>query len=459
VSAARVVVIGGGLAGISAALTAADAGARVVLLERRPRLGGATFSIRRDGLTVDNGQHVFTAAFSAYRRLLERLGVTSLTTMQDRLHVPVLTPGGGSAVLRRAALPAPLHLAAAITRYRVLSPADRLRAARAGLALRRLDPSDPELDGQSFGAWLAANGQRPAAIAALWELLALPALNLPVAEASLALAVHVFRAGLLDDPRGADLGWGRVPLDELHAGPAAAALAVAGAQVRTGVPVQAIGASADGSLTVATPDGPVEADAVILAVPHDAAGTLLPVGAIREPARLRQLGTSPIVDLHVVFDRPVTRHPLAAGLGTPVQWVFDRTEAAGLRQEGPRSGGGTGPQYLAVSLSAAAAEIDMPTNQLRDRYLPALRALFPAAGAAQVLSFMVTRERAATFRQAPGVAALRPGARTAIPGLYLAGAWTATGWPATMEGAVRSGLEAASEALAALGRPIRKVAA
>ena len=458
-SAPAVVVVGGGLAGITAALTAADAGAHVVLLERRPRLGGATFSVRRDGLSIDNGQHVFTGAFGAYRELLRRLGVTELTTLQDRLRVPVLRPGRPGAVLRRAPLPAPFHLAAGLAGYRALTPADRARAVRAGFALRRLDPADPRLDGVAFGDWLAGAGQRPAAVEALWELLGLPALNLPVAEASLALAVKVFRTALLDDRRGADLGWARVPLDRLHADPAARALAAAGAQVRTGTVVDAI-VPGDGGLTVSTPGGPLPADAVVLAVPHDSAASLLPDGAVPDPARLLRLGTSPIVDLHVVYSRRVTRHRVAAGLGTPVQWVFDRTEAAGLREPGDRRARrAPGPQYLAVSLSAAGAEIGMPIDQLRERYLPALEALFPAARAAQVRAFVVTRERAATFRQAPGTAALRPAARTAVPGLYLAGAWTDTGWPATMEGAVRSGLTAARAALAALGRPAKEVAA
>jgi uncharacterized protein with NAD-binding domain and iron-sulfur cluster len=155
--------------------------------------------------------------------------------------------------------------------------------------------------------------------------------------------------------------------------------------------------------------------------------------------RLARLGTSPIVNLHVVYDRPVFEEPFAAGVRSPVQWMFDRTSGSGLE-----SG-----QYLAISLSAADAELDMTVDDLRTRFLAALADLLPRARDAQVQSFFVTREHAATFRAAPGSRALRPGPRTAIPGLVLAGAWTDTGWPATMEGAVRSGHAAAQEALAA----------
>ncbi|MBV9006147.1 MAG: FAD-dependent oxidoreductase, partial [Solirubrobacterales bacterium] len=171
---------------------------------------------------------------------------------------------------------------------------------------------------------------------------------------------------------------------------------------------------------------------------------LLPSDSGVDPTRLAGLGTSPIVNVHVVYDRHVFDLAFAAGVRTPVQWVFDRTRGARLEHG----------QYLVVSLSAAEAELDMSGDDLRDRFLPALADLLPAAREARVETFFVTREHAATFRAAPGARARRPGPRTAIPGLALAGAWTDTGWPATMEGAVRSGHAAAREVLPTLVREL-----
>lgn len=450
-SAPRVVVVGGGLAGLAAALACADAGARVTVLERRPWLGGATFSFRRGGLWVDNGQHVFLRCCTAYRGFLERLGVAARTTLQDRLEIPVLGPGGASARLARSGLPAPLHLASALARYGALGLRDRLRCARAARRLGRLDPADPRLDEVGFGAWLAANRQSRAAVEALWELVALPTLNLRAEDASLALAAMVFRTGLLATSDAADIGYARVPLGALHGEAAARALAACGAEVRVRARVTHIDGDAPRPVVVLERTH-LAADAVIVAVPHEAAAAILPASAGAAPGRLLALGRSPIVNVHVVYDRRVTDLPFAAGIGTPVQWVFDRTEASGL----------TAGQYLAVSLSAATEYLRQPTTQLRARFLPALEALFPDARRAQVVDFFVTREPAATFRQGVGSGALRPGTRTGHARVYLAGAWTDTGWPATMEGAVRSGLAAAHAVLddldGAARRPVEAVA-
>ena len=187
-----------------------------------------------------------------------------------------------------------------------------------------------------------------------------------------------------------------------------------------------------------------ESAGVVLAVPAETAAALIPDGALPRPAStLQALGQSPIVNVHVHYDRTVLDEPFVAGVGTPVQWMFDRT--------GP-SGTAAG-QYLALSLSAADEYVDRSVSDLRGQFLPAIERLLPRARQARVLDFFVTRERAATFRPAPGTAALRPGPVTRLPGLFLAGAWTATGWPATMEGAVRSGVAAADAALAFLPSP------
>ncbi|HLY48278.1 MAG TPA: hydroxysqualene dehydroxylase HpnE [Solirubrobacteraceae bacterium] len=438
-TARHVAIVGGGLAGISAALECRRAGAAVTLLESRGRLGGAAFSFTREGMTADNGQHVFLRCCTAYRQLLDELEANHLVTLQDRLSIPVVAPGGRHATLTRLPAPAPLHLAATLSRYPFLSLAERASAARAMLALRRIDFEDPRVDERSFGEWLREHHQSPAAIDALWGLIVRPTINLVPDEASLAQVAQVFQVGLLRDASAGDIGYARAPLSEIHDVAARRALQSRGVDVRlrhgatTIVPLEA-------GFQIEISGAPtVSADVVILAVPPDRAARLLPSGSGITPGQLTGLGRSPIVNVHVVYDRPVMDEPFAAGVRTPVQYVFDRTDTAGL----------TSGQYLVVSLSAAEAELEMTGEELRGRYLPALAEVFPAASDAGVESFFVTREHSATFRAAPGVRALRPQARTALPGLILGGAWTDTGWPATMEGAVRSGLLAAHEALMA----------
>ncbi|MFJ5875555.1 hydroxysqualene dehydroxylase HpnE [Streptomyces sp. NPDC093088] len=441
------VVVGGGLAGTTAALRLADAGLRVTLLEGRPRLGGLAFSFRRGELTVDNGQHVYLRCCTAYRWFLDRIDGTRLAPVQDRLDVPVLDVGHRRGPrlgrIRRDDLPVPLHLARSLATYPHLSAVERLSVGRAALALSRLDPADPALDGIDFATWLGRHGQSPRAVEALWDLVGVATLNATAPHASMGLAAMVFKTGLLSEPGAADIGWARVPLGELHDTLAGKALAALGVRTALRTKAERISRADDGRWTVEVPGETIDADAVVLAVPQHETHALLPEGALDDPDRLLDIGTAPILNLHVVYDRKVLRRPFFTALGSPVQWVFDRTDASGL------TGGG---QYLAVSQSAAQDDIDEPVAVLRERYLPELERLLPAARGAGVRDFFVTRERTATFDPAPGTGRLRPGARTRAPGLHLAGAWTATGWPATMEGAVRSGFSAADAALSALGR-------
>lgn len=425
-----VAIVGGGLAGITTALALQETGVRATIYEARPRLGGATHSFSRGGLTVDNGQHIFLKCCSAYRGLLGRLGALDRVRLQDRFDVRVLTPDGPGGRLRRAGAPGPLHLLPALAGYRLLSPADRLRAVRASLALDRLDPDDPVLDGRTMGGWLAGRGQRRQARDALWDLFVTAALNIRLDEAALGPAAMVCQTALLRRPDAADIGVPAIPLGDLHGTLAAARIERAGGRIELGAKVTAI----DAGPKLVVNGSPVGADAVVVAVPHRAASSLVPAEASPGRASWDGLGSSPIVNVHVVYDRPVLDEPFVAAIGSPVQWVFDRTRVSGL------TGGG---QYLAVSVSAADRWIDTPAAELRAVYLAALERLFPAARRARVTDFFVTRERHATFRQSPGSGALRPASATRLPWLFLAGAWTDTGWPDTMEGAVRSGLTAA----------------
>jgi squalene-associated FAD-dependent desaturase len=457
----RAVVIGGGLAGITAATALAQAGHEVTLLEAKPRLGGATMSFTRDGLVIDTGQHVFLRCCTAYRGLLDRLGMAAHAPLQPRFDVTVVSPGK-RARLRRRRLPAPLHLLPALLGYPFLSFPERSRISRAALGFKRLDEQDPATDELRLGDWLEAHGQDERTRRVLWDLFSVSSLNVPGDDSSLALAAVVVKTGLLGDAGAADIGVPALGLGELHGAAAARLLAKLGATVCLSTKVAAVerkdseflvrlghgvpAQSADGDVAelVATDaddedrGDDILADAVVLAVPHEQAARLIPPGAL--PAETVDawagLGAAPIVNLHVRYDRKVMDVPFAAAVDSPVQWVFDRTRISGMHARGDDG------QYLAVSLSAADEYVNLTVAELREKFVPALAELFPAARQAEVTEFFVTRERRATFRQVPGTAKLRPKSATGLPGLVLAGSWTDTGWPDTMEGAVRSGLNA-----------------
>jgi squalene-associated FAD-dependent desaturase len=433
-----VVVVGGGLAGTAAALACADSGARVTLLERRNHLGGLTWSFQHGDLWVDNGQHVFLRCCTAYLDFLTRIGADQDVVQPARLDIPIVAPGPRPTVghLRRSWLPPPFHLLRSLLANPHLPVADRLTLGRAVAGLRRLRLDDPELDGQTFGAWLEAQGQSARSITAVWDLITIPTVNLPAAEASLAVAAMVFKTGLLSTAEAADIGWSGVPLGVLHGKRGAAALARAGVEVRLGMRVESVEAELDGGYTV-NAGWALRADAVVVALPHPEAARVLPPSAVLNQERLSELGTSGIVDVHLVYDRRVTDWPIMAALDSTAQWVFDRTKSAGLD-----SG-----QYLAVSVSAADSLLGDRPDLLVRRIGTEIEQLLPRARPARIVDSLVTKERQATFRAVPGTAALRPGPRTAHRGLVLAGAWTDTGWPATMEGAVRSGRAAAAACL------------
>jgi squalene-associated FAD-dependent desaturase len=438
-------VVGGGLAGITAAIALGQAGAEVTLLEAKPRLGGATMSFTRDGLAIDTGQHVFLRCCTAYRGLLDRLGMTAHAPLQPRFDITVVSPEKRARMRRRRA-PAPFHMLPALLGYPFLTFPERSRISRAALAFKRLNEADPKTDEIRLGDWLAAHGQDDRTRRVLWDLFSISSLNVPGDDASLALAAVVVKTGLLGDAGAADIGVPALSLGELHGAAAARLLDKLGAAVRLSTKVAAIGPNGAGGFLVRLAgdakdgeDGEVlAADVVVLAVPHEQAARLIPAGAL-PPETVdgwAGLGAAPIVNLHVRYDRKVMDVPFAAAVDSPVQWVFDRTRISGMHARGDDG------QYLAVSLSAADPYVDMSVAELREMFVPALAALFPEARAATVTEFFVTRERRATFRQVPGTAKLRPKSATALPGLVLAGSWTDTGWPDTMEGAVRSGLNA-----------------
>jgi squalene-associated FAD-dependent desaturase len=410
----KTAVVGGGLAGLSAALQLLDWEHDVTLLEARPTLGGAVQTLpEREGdpdPPPDNGQHIALGCCDAYLDFLERIGQGS-SVERRRLALPVIAEDGSVAFIGAGAL--------ALLRYRHVPLRDRLAIARVARRLGSLAPEDH--DGESFMALLRRLGQSQAAIDRFWDVFMRPALNLPSEEVSAALALFTVQTALLADRRASDLILPRRPLGDMHGEAAGRVLEERGVLVRTNARVvelvQDAALLADGER--------VHADAFVLAVPSAESARLL-----GEPAPA--LEDSPIVSVHLLFDRRLLQHDLAALLGSRAHWVFDRGRLTGHE---PERG-----QYLTVVSSGASELLDVRGKELVELIAGEVTSRL---GQAELLWSRVSREPAATFAARPGTAKLRPGFATSRPNVARAGAWTATGWPATMESAVRSGHEAA----------------
>lgn len=406
--------MGGGLAGLAAALELVRAGHEVTVLEARPTLGGAVQTLpAREGdpdPPPDNGQHIALGCFTTYLRFLEDVGQGG-SVRREPLSLPVIGEDGSVARIGAGAL--------TLLRYRHLSPGDRLGVARVARRLGRLRPE--EHDDQTFAALLRGLGQSQAAIDRFWDVFIRPALNLRSEEVSAAPAVFTVQTALLGTRGDGDLVLPLAPLGAMHGEAAGRALAARGATLRTGIRVTEIEAGA----AILAGGERVEAEAFVLALPPGESARLL-----GEPAP--PLEDSPIVSAHLLFDRPLLRYELAALLGSAAHWVFDRGRLTGHE---PAQG-----QYLTVVSSGAPELLEVRGRGLVERLAGELTRRL---GRAELLWSRVSREPAATFAARPGTAALRPGPETGRANVARAGAWTATGWPATMESAIRSGLTAA----------------
>lgn len=443
-----VAVVGGGLAGLSAACELAAAGFAVTLLEKRPFLGGRAYSYtdQSTGYTVDNGQHVFLGCCAEYIGFLDRLGVRDAVHLQERFRVPIIDKVWGRSVLRADDLPPPLHLLRSLLRFKSLSPREK---ALAGWALSQIQLTDrarhPELGDMTFEEWLLARKQSPRAVRSLWNLIILPTLNTDISRASADLALMVFQEGFLRSRTGANVGWAMVGLSQLLGTAARRYIEARGGTVRLGEGVAAVEMESGSVSRLRTDSGELAADACVLALPPDSLLDVLPLGVRDEPffARLRDIPSSPIVNVHLWYDRPVWARRFAAFLNTPVQWVFNKSKLWG--EEGPG-------QYLDISLSGADAFAGMPSADIVQLFTKEMLALLPATRGAGLKHALVVKQRSATFAAVPGIARLRPAQVTPLSNLALAGDWTHTGWPATMESAVRSGRLAAAAIQRAMTR-------
>lgn len=437
-------MLGGGLAGMTAAVRLTDAGLHVRLIERRPYLGGRAYSFvdKETGQEVDNGQHVYLGCCTAYIDLLDRLGTLGRTARQRRLRIDVRAPGGKRGVLTGLPLPAPFHLLPSFLRYPHISWRDKLRAVPALLRMQLERNRDrPALRRQSFHDWLTSHGQSKRSIANFWDLVVLPSLNDAARDVSASMGFMVFQETLLKSAHGADVGYASSGLSEVMGDAVQDRLTRAGADLLLGRTVERLVPSDDGRIAAVELAGGerIEADAYVVALPPDRLAEVLPGQLMDDPA-FAPAGThtfAPIVNLHVWYDRPIGDFDFIAFVDSPIQWVFNRTRIADLPGPG---------QYITVSLSGAWEFWPMSKEELREQFIPELARAFPAAADANVERFVIVKEQHATFRSLPAGPDNRLPQRTSVPNLFLAGDWTDTGWPSTMESAVRSG-DAASAAV------------
>ena len=437
----RVGIIGAGLAGLAAGCELAARGHAVELLERRPWAGGATYSYldEETGSRADNGQHVFMRCTTAYQAFLERIGTLHLTRRQRHLRVPVFDAAGQRSDLASSNLPLGLHLAPSFVRYRHLSWRQKLQVARVILAIRGLGEGErAQLNDVTFAAWLEERGQAPETIRDFWDFLVIPTLNCRSQQASASQALFVLEEGFLKNPTAAAIGLPGVGLSELHVHPAARYIEARGGKLSLRAGVERIDVDGGRVTGLGSRDGERRTlDAYVSALPPWRLLPLLPEQARAGPlGALAQFEPAPILNLHLWFDRPVADFAFAAFLESEIQWVFNQSRIRpGAGKDSPDE------QHLVLSISAPGELFALDKEALRARLLPQVQAALPAARDAELVRYLAVKEPEATFVPAPGLS--RPGPRTPFPNLFLAGTYTDTGWPATMESAVRSGLAAA----------------
>ncbi len=447
-------MIGGGLAGLSSAVALAEAGFRVRLLEKRPHLGGRAASyVLPGGEHVDNCQHVTLGCCTNLEDFYRRVGAANQIRFFDRLLFAA--PDGKRGAMSSVALPPPLHMAPAFVFYPLLGWADKLGIAQALLAIARSGGRPADLESSVSGenitmlAWLQKHRQTVRAIRRFWEVILVSALDEELDRIDARYGIDVFWKAFLSTRGGYRVGIPRVPLGDLYEG-CRKALAGQGGEVQLRAGVRGF-LVADGRVEgVEREDGSVEtAEYYLAAVPQDILPELLPKEIVeREPvfSGLRNLRTSPITGVHLWFDRTVMLDPFLTLLDSTTQWVFNKTQLYGGAEE-------NGGQYLQLVISASYSLASRSRQEIIELCLEELRKVLPAVREATLVKGTVVKEMSATFSPAPGSDRWRPAQKSPLAGLFLAGDWTSTGWPSTMEGAVRSGYLAAEAILSDAGTP------
>jgi squalene-associated FAD-dependent desaturase len=437
-----VAVVGGGLAGLAASCALAEAGLRVTLFERRPYLGGRASSYQHPGTgeVVDNCQHVLFGCCTNLVEFYRHIGMESKIGWSDRM--TFLEPGGRASVLAPSIWPPPFQTAPAFLRFPFLSLRDKLAIAR---ALAALIPAAPFDNGQSFLAWLRRHQQTEIAIQRFWKPVLVSALSEDLDRMSLSYAAQVVRE-TLKSKAARRMGIPTIPLSELY--DAARDYVIRrGGEVLLRCGVDSFRAEfASAKLSVGGSER--EFDFLIPAVSFDVVARMLPETTAAEPLRqmLSQFETSPIAGIHLWFDRQITELEHAVLLDRTIQWMFHKSKllkrAGGGPSNGNEASAGHG-SYVELVVSSSKSLVDKSRSEIVELALSELREFLPEARSANLVKSAVIKEIHATYSPLPGVDRYRPRPETVWPRVFLAGDWTATGWPATMEGAVRSGYAAA----------------
>jgi squalene-associated FAD-dependent desaturase len=439
-----VVVIGGGFAGLSAAVALADKGFRVALLERKPALGGRAYSFEDPdtGDFVDNGQHVLMGCYGETIGFLRRIGSGDKLVFHGDLEIEMLAGPGRSATLRTAHLPGPLHMSAALLRYGHLSLAERFSAARAGLRLLRMHRESPAtLEKTTVAELMNSLGQSENSRSAFWYPLSIATLNDEPEVSSAALLAEVLKRAFFSRRSDSAFVYSRVGLSDLYCTGARRIIEQSGGVVASHAIVEGLETNGDGRVErVRLRDGRrLGAANFIAAVPPHHLVRMLPENAVADPffRRIGELSSSPIVCVHIWLDREVTRSAFVGFIGTTTQWMFNKRRI--FERHGERH-----PGYLSCVISGARRLVDLSNEQILDQVVADLGAMIPAARNARVTKALVLKEKQATM--APSIASheLRPSTTTPLGNLFLAGDWIQTGLPATIESAVISGRAAAA---------------
>ena len=462
------IVIGGGLAGLSAGVALAEAGFRVRLYEKRPHLGGRAASyVLPGGEHVDNCQHVTLGCCTNLADFYCRVGASGKIRYFDRL--VFADSAGRRGTMEASSLAPPMHMAGSFAAFPLLDWRDKRAIAQALVAIARAGGRPDDAGGVNMLDWLRRRGQTEAAISRFWGVVLVSALDEELSRTEAHYGIDVFWKAFLANRSGYHVGIPSVPLGELYGG-CLAAIERRGGEARLRSAVRGIAIEDGHAAGVEFENGAREvADHYVVAVPHDALPSLLPAPVVERHAEFRNLSrlrSSPITGVHLWLDREVMSEPFLTVVDRTTQWIFNKTllsESTGNVASGANGAHGANGangvnaarQYLQLVISASYDLIPRSRQEIVALAWRELCEVVPAAREARLVKGTVIKETAATFSPEPGCDRWRPAQSSPIASLYLAGDWTATGWPATMEGAVRSGYLAAEAILAAAGAPER----